>query len=365
MLTGYSKRLEKDVERWVEGGLIDRATANALLADAKANDRRSVSFGFILMMMAALLLCAAILLIVASNWEAIPRLARVAMLFVVIGVGYVGGALLKLRGHTATAEGAWLIAAAGFGGGIALIGQMYHLSGDENAAVLTWCAGTTLAAAALRSAPLTVAAASIGAAWFLITWSDYFDRDGLPYTYPAVAAAIWLVSLWTGSAAARHLLVLSLIGYAAMLTDGNTLFVCSGLMAVSAALFAACVVAPEQVERIARLDGRLPLHALIGFLVGALILQVQYSENTSLLIVVGIVVFAAIAAALMLSGRTSRGLRWVAYLGFACELAFLYLETIGSMLGTAGLFLAAGVVLGLLALLILRVERRMNAPEAV
>ena len=122
---------------------------------------------------------------------------------------------------------------------------------------------------------------------------------------------------------------------------------------------------PRTSGKYSRLHGRLPLHALIGFLVGALILQVQYSENTSLLIVVGIVVFAAIAAALMLSGRTSRGLRWVAYLGFACELAFLYLETIGSMLGTAGLFLAAGVVLGLLALLILRVERRMNAPEAV
>ena len=125
------------------------------------------------------------------------------MLFVVIGVGYVGGALLKLRGHTATAEGAWLIAAAGFGGGIALIGQMYHLSGDENVAVLTWCAGTTLAApAALPSAPLTVAAASIGAAWFLITWSDYFDRYGPPLpTQPSLRRSGWCRC---GPAARRH-----------------------------------------------------------------------------------------------------------------------------------------------------------------
>ena len=49
----------------------------------------------------------------------------------------------QLRGNGAAAEAAWLVAAAGFGGGIALIGQMYHLSGDELAAILTWCAGTS------------------------------------------------------------------------------------------------------------------------------------------------------------------------------------------------------------------------------
>lgn len=203
----------------------------------------------------------------------------------------------------------------------------------------------------------------IGAAWFFITWSDYFNRDGMPDAYPVLVALIWLVSLWTGSTAARHLLLLSLIGYAAMLADGNMLAGSLLLMVVSAALFAASVVAPAAVERIARLDDRLPLHALIGFLVGAALLQIQYNSRPAVLVIAGILVFGAIAAALMLAGRTSRGLRWVAYFGFACELAFLYVQTIGSMLGTAGLFLAAGVVLGLLAVLIIRIERRVNAPE--
>ena len=281
MLTGYSKRLEKDVERWVASGLIDRATANALLADAQANDRRSVSFGFILMMMAALLLCAAILLIVASNWEAIPRLARVAMLFAVIGVGYIGGALLKLRGHTTAAEGAWLIAAAGFGGGIALIGQMYHMSGDENAAILTWCVGTTLAAAALLSAPLTVAAAGISTAWFLIKWSDYSTWDGLPHGYPVLAAVIWLVSLWTGSTAARS----SLGAVPDRLCGDAGRRQCAVGFAASHDRIGGVVrpigYGPRASRAIGRLDGRLPLHALIGFLVGALILQFENTENTS------------------------------------------------------------------------------------
>jgi uncharacterized membrane protein len=34
--------------------------------------------------------------------------------------------------------------------------------------------------------------------------------------------------------------------------------------------------------------------------------------------------------------------------------------TVGTMLGTAGVFLASGLALGLVALVIIRVEKRMN-----
>ena len=55
-------------------------------------------------------------------------------------------------------------------------------------------------------------------------------------------------------------------------------------------------------------------------------------------------------------------MRWIAYAGFAFELAFIYVVMLQSMLGTAGLFLAAaGIVLGLLAFVIIRVEKRMKA----
>ena len=46
----------------------------------------------------------------------------------------------------------------------------------------------------------------------------------------------------------------------------------------------------------------------------------------------------------MLGGRESRGLRWVAYAGFAFELAIIYAVTLQTMLGTAGFFLAAAVL---------------------
>ena len=65
------------ISRGGETGLIDRATADALLRDVEANERKSLSFGSILAIMAALLFGAAILILVAANWEAFPRLARV------------------------------------------------------------------------------------------------------------------------------------------------------------------------------------------------------------------------------------------------------------------------------------------------
>ena len=74
------------------------------------------------------------------------------------------------------------------------------------------------------------------------------------------------------------------------------------------------------------------------------------------------VALAGIAAAIVLGGRESRGLRWLAYLGFAFELCIIYAVMMETMLGTAGFFLAAAIILGLLAFVIIRVEKRMAGP---
>jgi uncharacterized membrane protein len=66
----------------------------------------------------------------------------------------------------------------------------------------------------------------------------------------------------------------------------------------------------------------------------------------------------------VLAGRQSRGLRWIAYLGFAFELCLIYAVTMETMLGTAGFFLLAALVLGILAFAIIRIEKRMSHPVA-
>lgn len=365
-MASYSTRVRSDIARWRQGGLIDAATADILARDIEANARKSLSFGSILAMMAALLFGAAILIFVAANWEAIPRLARVAALFAIILGGYVGGAVLKMRDHAAIGEALWIVAAAAFGGSIALIGQMYHLSGDEASALVTWGAGTALAAVALRSNPLTVAAVGIADAWLFLKGFDYFTRNEFPHLFVVMAAVLFAVSFWTRSQPARHLIILSLLFYLMLLAmDYATLPVAIPLVIASVALFAASVLAPEPVDAIVRLGGRLPLHALLGFLTGLAIIQFELadeSSNTSGFAIASVAALAGIVGAIVLAGRESRGLRWLAYLGFAFELAMIYVVTLQSMLDTAGFFLAAAVLLGLLAIVIIRVEKRMKGP---
>jgi uncharacterized membrane protein len=360
-MASYSVRVRRDIVRWTEQGLIAPGIAEQLTRDVEQNE--PMSFGSVLAMMAALLFGAAILVLVAANWEAFPRLLRVGALFAIIFGGYIGGAMLKTRGRPAAGEALYMVAAAAFGASIALIGQMYHMSGDEADALVTWCVGTGIAALVLRSNPLTIAAAALATAWLLLRGLDYFPSSSAPHLFIVLAAPLWLVSYWTDSKPARHVILLSVIFYVALLAaegGDDVVAIASLLAAGSAALFAAAVLRPDVVEKVTRLDGRFVVHCLIGFLVGIAVIQIQLMDETWSMALLAAVAFAGIAAAIVLAGRDSNGLRWIAYAGFSLELAFVYTVTLGTMLGTAGLFFASGIVLGLVALLIIRIERRMR-----
>jgi len=361
-MASHASKVRLDIDRWVAAGLIDRATGDVLYRDVQDNERRGFSFGSILAILAALLFGAAILIFVASNWEAIPRIVRVLALFGVILAGYVGGAALKLSDHGTIGEAVWLVAAAAFGGAIAMIGQMYHLSGDETEALLVWCIGTGVAAAGLRSGVLTMAAVGIASAWLFLRGVDFWRVTEFPHLFLALAAALWAISLWTRSTAARHLILLSLVFYAVLAAvEYDVTTVALVMLGVSAVLFLAAALAPEPVDRVVPLDGLLPAHALFGFLTGIVMLQLDIWDDAGpAFILAASVGLAATIGAVLLAGRDSRGLRWIAYLGFAVELCLIYGVKVGTMLGTSGFFLAAGALLGVLSIAIIRIEKRMR-----
>lgn len=359
----YASRVQSDIRRWLDAGLIDAGTARALSSDIRLNARQGFSLGSVLTIMAATLFAAAILIFIAANWEAIPRLARVAMLFSLIAGGYLGGALLHLRGHSSSGDAAWIIAAAAFGASIALIGQMYHLSGDEKQAIFIWAAATTFAAAALRSPPLTVGASMLAAAWMfsypIERWSPY----DLPLAYPIVVAVLYIVSFWTDSRASRHILILSLFVYVFVYHWRDEAFVIPTLLVVlSVGLFAFGRMAPDLSARFLGLGSSVTVHALLGFLTGIGIIQMELIDEPGFMLAT-IVALAGIVAALLAGGRDSVPLRRLAYTAFAFQLAFIYIRMFDTMLGTAGFFLVAGITLAVLALAITRLEKRFS-PDA-
>ncbi|NMG39994.1 DUF2157 domain-containing protein [Chelativorans sp. ZYF759] len=361
-MASYAERVKNEIARWTADGLIDAGTAERLALDIEAHARSRISFPAIFAMMGGILVGAAVLLLVAANWEAIPRLVRVGLLMALILVGYVGGSVLKLRDHAVFGEAAWLVAAIAFGGSIALVAQMYHMSGDEADAILTWLAGTVLAAILLRCSPLTIGAVLLSGVWLLMTADLFVRTDAIPYLWLLLAAGLWAVSLWTGSHPARHLLSLVLVFFSWIAYfNTETALVPMLVLVLAGTLFAAERTSLPMAARLG-LGGKPSLHGLVHFLSGMAMLHVLYADDGLHFLLV-LLTLAGVAGALLVAGRDNRGLRWLAYAAFAVELCYVYLVLLGTMLGTAGVLLLAGLGLALLAWVVRRLERRLAGPR--
>jgi len=135
------------------------------------------------------------------------------------------------------------------------------------------------------------------------------------------------------------------------------------LAAISAGMVAAVALWGRMTQQLTGLGVGLAVDGMIGFLAGMFMMQFDF-ENSLDFGWLAVITFAGIVGALIGAGRESRGLRWLAYLGFAAELCIVYVTMIGTMLGTAGFFLLAAIGFGVLAFIIIRVERRLAAPAS-
>ncbi|MHC2455689.1 putative membrane protein [Rhizobium leguminosarum] len=214
----YRGRLERDLSLWVGKGLLGQETAGALLAEYDSRPA-SFSLGRVLMALAAVLLAAAILLVVASNWEAIPRLVRVGGILALIWLVHIAAARMLARGATAAAGGLLVIGAMSFGGAISLVGQMYHLSGDEQTVMYLWFAIATISAILFRSGAVAVVAGFLSWASFAV-YLENNDTHWIgfdPWMAPLMAVIVIGLVRYTGAERARHLAYLLLIGWLAWL----------------------------------------------------------------------------------------------------------------------------------------------------
>lgn len=359
-MVSYASKVKRDIERWVEAGIIGSDTGSKLAADV-AQHHRGASLGAMLATMASALLAASILIFIAANWEVIPRLTRVAFLFLLILVGYVSGAILKLREHGTFGEVAWVLAAVSFGAAIALTSQMYHISGDETQALIMWCVGTGFAAAVLQSRYLTVLAALLAICWMTVPVSENASKaTSLSLQYLGLGSTVYAISYWTRSRAARQILVvsLSLLGFLNFLHEPALAYPMV-LGGGGVALFLLSVWKPVFVQRWLGLGSSGSVLGLLAFITAAGMAQLDYIDTDGFLFA-SAAVFIGLVGAMLLSGRDNRSLRWLVYLTFSAELAVVYLVMIGTMLGTAGFFLVGGLVLAALAWFISRFERQIR-----
>ena len=73
-----------------------------------------------------------------------------------------------------------------------------------------------------------------------------------------------------------------------------------------------------------------------------------------------IVTLVSAIAGIALSGRDNGAVRYLGYATFAVETLYLASETIGSIIGTSGFFLVAGLVVAMIAWAVIALERRFS-----
>lgn len=214
MQFGYQTRLERDVKRWVEKGLIDTSTADNLLEETRSQ-KTGYSFSSIVIILGVISLCFAAMTFVAANWDEMPKIMRVAILLAGMAVAYLASIIANQRANPIIADAFVLLGCGVFGAAIMLVGQMYHLQGKAEDAVLLWAVGSLLAAFVLRASTALWLAVALFTLWLSFGYWDSvrFAEAEINFLY----LGFWLVcaalAWWLRSRMSAHLLMVGLIGW--------------------------------------------------------------------------------------------------------------------------------------------------------
>lgn len=364
----YRGRIEKDFNIWVSKGMLSADSAKAMLAEY--DSRETVfSAGRVLLVLAAVLLSAAILLLVAANWEVIPRLVRVCGIVTLIWAFYLSAALCLERSWRAMGAAFLVLGTMTFGGAIALVGQMYHLSGDAADALLVWFAAACVAALAFRSAALSVVSGFLAWAVFgqLVMDNDAsFVGNGYIYFIPGLIVLVIALVRYTNAGAARHLAYLLALAWLGWLyLELPEVWLAAALFGVGLLAFLLVSLPMSPLYRFAQEAGAAP--AFYSFALAILGLAVLHAEMDGLgqEVALGATTLGVALGGIAVAGRLNGPVRFLGYAVFAVEILYLAFETLGSILGTSGFFLISGVVVGLIAWLVIRLEKRLAATSAV
>ncbi len=170
---GYKKRLKDDLEDWVEKGWVSASGAAAILKHQEQDDGRSrlpMALAGIGMVCVALALFA----FIAANWGAIPKAAKLAGIAVLVAASHFAAAYAAARGRKGLADLVTGFATLVFVGGMALVGQIFHLPSDWAGGAFLICLGG-LAAAWMTGSKTSLVVAAGAAIFWQVMRSDVGD----------------------------------------------------------------------------------------------------------------------------------------------------------------------------------------------
>ncbi|HAH10209.1 MAG TPA: hypothetical protein DCL48_08920, partial [Alphaproteobacteria bacterium] len=211
----YVRQLRRDLDEWIKRGLVPESSRAAILESAGAG--QGMSFASILGILGAILIGAAAMSFVADNWERMPKLARLMVLFGGMWLAFGLGWFLA-HGRPVLSQAFVLLGVLLFGANIMLVAQTYHINAHYPDGILLWAGGAMAAAALIPSRASLALAIGLGALW---THYEHFDFDkALHWQYLgfwALGVATAIVLNWRP---AIQLSAVALIYWAIISTEG-------------------------------------------------------------------------------------------------------------------------------------------------
>ncbi len=243
----YITQLKRDLAFWAREGLIAQERIPAMLDALVRRDSAAESPGRIFTAAGALLLLLGILITVSVNWDAIPRLVRLATLSATfIALFAAGTGALLISAQRWIAELCFFLAAGVFGASIFLIAQMYNIdTGNVADAVMLWAAGALATAwASGQKSPLGLAFV-VATIWLVAKLgSDYGGSESgsfyppmllflLPWTAGLATTLLWSWRRGLHLAATSFIFFLASLLVTIPALDGKEKFAVFGLAALS------------------------------------------------------------------------------------------------------------------------------------
>ena len=180
--TARHRWLTGRIARWRESGLITDEQSQAILdfeSVGVPRFRLGIRFNRLIVVLStlgAVLVGAGLISFVASNWDGIPAIAKLAMLVGGQVVTYwIAYQLQFVRGYPRVGGAIMFTGAAWFAANVFLVAQSYNLATDNRDLMIWWFLGILPLAYLTRSKPITVMAVGIftvGVSWKAATWAD-------------------------------------------------------------------------------------------------------------------------------------------------------------------------------------------------
>jgi uncharacterized membrane protein len=394
------------LEDWRNRGLLEPETAERLRADLDRDSQR-FSFNAFVITAGVICLCFAIMTFVAANWQEMSRLTRLLLVTLALWAAWGAALWTGLQRLYWWHQAAMLLACGMFGAGIMLVSQIYHIQGNAADAVWLWALGTLVAAAVTRGRLVLVLAIGLFALWHGMQFDSFGPDSDINLAYLAWWGAGAALALWLRNRMAAHCSVIALcfwllstLGtvtapeHAALILATLALTAVSAMLASlsgprwlhgfeGAALSYAVVMlglvtffltlsqaeagfAPAPKAESPQQIWTTPTLLLIPPLVLALMGQLRgwrLAYDLWVSVAAGVLILAAylvlplplLPEALLLAlfiwitrmgwRLDLRSLRVIGMGGFILALLMIYGVTVGTLIGTSGFYLGAGVIL--------------------